>query len=273
MVYPLIFSDLDGTLLNHDDYSFHGAIHALEKIRQWNIPLILNSSKTMAEVVEVRNAMQNHHPFVVENGGAVLIPQGYFPDCGRPLTKHIFGPQRDEFLPLIHRIRKAGHFSFKGFDDFTTSEISQETGLSLEQAENAKKRIASEPIKWLGDHASMKHFQKALEQENLKLIKGGRFWHVMGDTDKARAMDWLVARFRKYKKSKITVIALGDSQNDKAMLEHSDLAVVIRRKNGHYMRISKPERSVIYTDSEGAEGWQEALDEVFTRFKTGYYNE
>lgn len=273
MMYPLIFSDLDGTLLNHDDYSFYGATHALEKIRKWDIPLVLNTSKTMTEVVDIRTALQNQHPFVVENGGAVLIPQGYFPYSERPLTEHIFGPHRDDFLPVIHRIRKAGHYLFKGFDDFTISEISQETGLPLEQAENTKKRIASEPIKWLDDHERIKHFQKELEQENLKLIKGGRFWHIMGETDKAGAMDWLVAQYRNYKSSEVVVIALGDSQNDKAMLEHADLAAVIRSNKGDHLRISKPERSIIYTEKQGADGWQEALDEIFNRLKTGHYYE
>ena len=269
MIYPLIFSDLDGTLLDHDDYSFHGAIDALEKIRKWNIPLILNTSKTMDEVVEVRTALQNQHPFVVENGGAVLIPQGYFPDCERPLTKHIFGRHRDEFIPVIHRIRKSGNYAFEGFSDFTVSEISQETGLPLEQAANAMKRTASEPIKWLGDQESMNLFRRELERQNLRLIKGGRFWHIMGNTDKAGAMHWLVTQYRNYKNSEVIVIAMGDSQNDKAMLEQADLAAVIRSSNGDHMHISKPEKSVIYSEKQGADGWQEAFDEISKRLRTG----
>lgn len=273
MVYPLVFSDLDGTLLNHDDYSFQGAVRALEKIRKRDIPLILNTSKTVAEVVNVRRALHNHHPFVVENGAAVLIPQGYFPGCEHSLNEHIFGLHRDEFLPVIHRIRKTGNYSFKGFSDFTATEIAEETGLSLEESENAKKRIASEPIKWMDEPNTLKYFQQELKQENLRLIKGGRFWHVMGGTDKASAMEWLVTQYRKYKSSEVLVIALGDSQNDRLMLEHADLAAVIRSSKGDHMLISKPEESVVYTDNPGAEGWQEAVDEIFKRINTGYNNE
>ena len=273
MAYPLIFSDLDGTLLNHHDYSFQEAVRALEEIRERKIPLILNTSKTIPEVTKVREALYNHHPFVVENGAAALIPQGYFPGCEKKLTEHIFGSHRDDFLPVIHNIRSAGNYSFKGFADFTAAQISAETGLSLDESENAKQRIASEPIQWLDDPDRMKQFQQELERNNLRLIKGGRFWHVMGDADKATAMNWLVAQYRKHKSNEIVVIALGDSQNDRLMLEQADIAAVIRSSTGGHLSISKPVNSVVYTDRPGAAGWQEAVDKIFKRLDTGYYYE
>ncbi len=42
----LVFTDLDGTLLNHDDYSWEAARPALEELQRQSIPLILVSSKT-----------------------------------------------------------------------------------------------------------------------------------------------------------------------------------------------------------------------------------
>ncbi len=273
MVYPLMFSDLDGTLLNHHDYSFKDAVRALEDIRERKIPLILNTSKTVVEVVKVRIALQNKHPFVVENGAAALIPQGYFPGSEQNLTEHIFGPRRDNFLPIIHHIRKAGDYSFKGFADFTAAQISEETGLSLEESENAKQRVASEPIKWMDEMDRLKQFQQELERKKLRLIKGGRFWHVMGDADKATAMNWLVAQYRKHISSEIVVIALGDSQNDRLMLQQADIAAVIRSSTGDHLPLAKPEKSVVYTDRPGAAGWQEAMDKIFKRLNTGYYNE
>ena len=46
----IIFTDLDGTFLNHDNYSFQESQEALEKIEQQRIPLIFTTSKTKIEV-------------------------------------------------------------------------------------------------------------------------------------------------------------------------------------------------------------------------------
>ena len=70
----ILFSDLDGTLLDHDDYRWHAAGPALERLKAANIPLVLNSSKTMPEIRALREELGNNDPFIVENGAAVVIP-------------------------------------------------------------------------------------------------------------------------------------------------------------------------------------------------------
>ena len=81
----LVFSDLDGSLLDHHDYSFGAALPAIEALRQRGVPLILCSSKTRAEIEPLRARLDNRDPFIVENGAAVFIPCGSLeqipPDC------------------------------------------------------------------------------------------------------------------------------------------------------------------------------------------------
>ncbi|RMG01121.1 MAG: mannosyl-3-phosphoglycerate phosphatase, partial [Nitrospirae bacterium] len=74
----IIFTDLDGTLLRADDYSFSEAKEALSLIKRRGIPLVIVSSKTRAEIEVYREKLGNTHPFVSENGGGVFIPLGYF---------------------------------------------------------------------------------------------------------------------------------------------------------------------------------------------------
>ena len=273
MLYPLIFSDLDGTLLDHNDYSYTAAIPALEKIKKLNIPLILNSSKTLPEIVDLRTELGNQHPFVVENGAAIFIPKDYFPGNDQPLTKHLLGPDREELLSIIHRLRETSRYPFKGFADFTVQQIAKETGLSLEQAEKSKNRIGSEPIKWLGDQQTLAHFQKALEQENLRLIKGGRFWHIMGQTDKFNAMKWLSIQYKKYYRKEILTIALGDSQNDKIMLENADFAAVIKRPDGSHLDLNPKKTVFFYTNNIASAGWCEAIDKIFKQINMELHHE
>ena len=74
----LVFSDLDATLLDHSTYSFAAAGPALLELKERGIPLILCTSKTRAETEVHRRALGNTHPFIIENGGAVYVPESYF---------------------------------------------------------------------------------------------------------------------------------------------------------------------------------------------------
>lgn len=265
MKFSIIFTDLDGTLLNHQNYSFAAAKPALEKIRQLNIPLIFNSSKTSAEILEYRHILDNRHPFIVENGGAVFIPQHYFPGTIEQEHTHILGAHRDQLLALIHDLRNKHQYQFTGFADLSVAELIEQTGLTEQQAVHAKQRIASEPIIWQDGKKQLSKFQRELEQQGMKILKGGRFLHVMGQTDKAIAMQWLVEQYHAAGHAKIRTIALGDSQNDKAMLEQADYAAVIRSAQGTHMLVDKP---VYYTQYPAPAGWREAIDKILLTLQT-----
>ena len=66
----VVFTDLDGTLLEHSTYSFAEAEEALDLLRSQDIPLVICTSKTRSEVEFWRRLLGNEHPFIVENGGA-----------------------------------------------------------------------------------------------------------------------------------------------------------------------------------------------------------
>ena len=273
MLYPIIFSDLDGTLLNQSDYSYTSAIPALEKIKKLKIPLILNSSKTLHEIVDIRKELGIHHPFVVENGAAIFVPQDYFPENKQPLTKHLLGPDRKELLATIHRLRKNNDYQFQGFADFTVPQLSKETGLSFKQAKKSKNRIGSEPIKWYGSQQSLTHFQKVLEQENLRLVKGGRFWHIMGQTDKYEAMKWLSNQYKKHYHKEILIIALGDSENDRIMLENADFAAAIKHPDGSHLNLSPTKTVLFKTKNAASAGWNEAISAIFKQINMEHLHE
>jgi predicted mannosyl-3-phosphoglycerate phosphatase (HAD superfamily) len=74
----IIFTDLDGSLLDHFTYSFELAIPLLKSLEQLHILVIFTTSKTVAEVEYLRRKIGNLHPFIVENGAGILIPENYF---------------------------------------------------------------------------------------------------------------------------------------------------------------------------------------------------
>ncbi len=258
----LVFTDLDGTLLDHDTYDWRPAGPALDELRRRGVPVIFNSSKTQAEQLALRTEIGNEHPFIVENGAAVVIPPSYFPapdDELEPAAGFLlkrFGASRAAILALLEELRAEGH-DFEGFSDWTPERLAAVANLPVERAAPALERCCSEPLLWRGDPASLHYLQERAAAAGMRLVQGGRFLHLMGRFDKAEALDWL--RWR-YEADGIRrrIIALGDSPNDAAMLDAADVAVVIRSARSATIEPLGPNR-VIRTDEPGPVGWNAAI--------------
>ena len=67
----IVFTDLDGTLLDHETYRFDAALPALETLAARGVPLVLATSKTAAEIGPIRQALGRDVPAIVENGGGI----------------------------------------------------------------------------------------------------------------------------------------------------------------------------------------------------------
>ena len=264
----IIFTDLDGTLLDHHDYRFDAALPALQAVRERDIPLILTTSKTLAEVVKINRALGNSRPAIVENGCALCFPldadypfdisgdeqlQGYAVRCSPP--------GHAEIRSFIARQRDQHHWQLRGFDDMNTAEVAEATGLPQDQAADAKQRLCSEPFQWLDSEENLARFIATAETAGLRVTRGGRFWHLMGKSSKALAVETMRDLFYPHSSTPTTVIALGDSENDRSMLQAADIAVVIKRHDGTHLDCAGMKRT-IYTEQAGPHGWNAAVLEI-----------
>ena len=60
----IVFTDLDGTLIDHNTYSYESAIISLNLLKEHNIPLIFCTSKTRTEIeIYEKNSILNVHLF------------------------------------------------------------------------------------------------------------------------------------------------------------------------------------------------------------------
>lgn len=260
----LIFTDLDGTLLDHHTYSYEPALPALECLKQRGIPIILNSSKTLDELQVYNEQLRNPYPVIVENGGALCWPSGYFSNLSPNLTSQgyevkLFSPSYSELVAILQRHGQQSDFDFQGFHDWDVARIAEVTGLSDVAAAKAKNRLCSEPLLWQGSADALTRFRRLLATDGLTTVQGGRFLHVIGDTDKARAMKSLLAIYRNQGYGISQTIALGDSPNDEQMLEAADIAVVVKNPDSPPLEITGKAR-VFYTENTGPAGWREAID-------------
>ena len=77
----VVFTDIDGTLIDINTAHYGKKTKGLiSSLKEKNIPLILASAKTWLEQNKIREDLGLFDPFIVENGGAIVIPKGYFPD-------------------------------------------------------------------------------------------------------------------------------------------------------------------------------------------------
>jgi mannosyl-3-phosphoglycerate phosphatase len=265
----IIFSDLDGTFLDHNNYSYEPAKPALQLIASNEIPLILTSSKTLAEIVEIQLELEINHPFIVENGGAVCIPPGYFE---RPTKRTVIGnfeidflgPHYEDILKDLSELKRESGFRFKGFDEMSIEEIMSLTELPRPKAASAKDRLCSEPLVWNDTPQNLKEFIGLLRKRRLKLLKGGRFYHLMGKTDKGKAVSYLTHLFKtEYPRSRLQTIGIGDSPNDIEMLSRVNIPVLVQRPDGTYIDVPAIPK-VIYADGPGPVGWNKAVMEILT---------
>lgn len=264
----LIFTDLDGTLLDHHNYRFDPALPALEAIRQRDIPLILTTSKTLAEAIELNKQLHNRQAVIVENGGAICFPLDRTYPFELTAHEHIaghavirFSPPYAQIREFITRQRDAFGYRMQGFGDMSVDQVSAATGLPRSAAQLAMQRLCSEPFTWDDRATHLDVLRSEAAKAGLSITRGGRFWHLMGDTSKARAILAMRALFTGPQDEAPTVIALGDSENDIEMLQNADIAVIVRRHDGSSLECHGI-RNTLRTQQQGPRGWNSAILQI-----------
>ncbi len=275
-----VVTDLDGTLLDHFSYSFEAARPALERLKALNIPIIINTSKTYAEVSDIQDAIGIDMPCIVENGSAIYLPVAmstvlpdYFNEIQIVGDKGVktIGVERESIVAFLHRLRESYGYQFEGFSDWSIGRVAKLTGLSVQQANKAMVRYFSEPIVWRGSDEDYQMFASQIEAQGLMLLKGGRFIHVLGRCDKGQSIMWLKALYERLDRGgrhhSIKMVALGDSQNDVAMLAQADIAVVVKSPAHPFPEIIQPQGEVIYTLADGPKGWNYMISTILDRLE------
>jgi mannosyl-3-phosphoglycerate phosphatase len=259
----VLFTDLDGALLDVHTYSWQGAEEALEEIERRKIPLVFCTSKTRAEVEYLRAKMGNRDPFITENGGGIFIPYGYFnqPMTGAERAGHnhgfALGRPYAEIVEALEEISAESGTSVAGFHSMNAREIAANTGLSVEMAQLAAKREFDEPFFFAASTpASEQKFLEIARLRGLGVARGDRFWHLFSGSDKGQAVRKLADIFRKSMHGRIRVAAIGSSANDLPMLAAANIAVLLPSSSGQYdASLLKRIPSVRLAQLAGPAGW------------------
>jgi mannosyl-3-phosphoglycerate phosphatase len=249
----IVFSDLDGTLLDHDTYSWDAARPALALMKERGIPLILASSKTAAEIADLRAEMSfSDCPAIVENGAGILEPGG--DSVANDAVVHAKLIAVLDEMPL--RLRE----NFSGFSDWTVNKVASRTGLSREAAAKAARRCFSEPGLWSGTGEDRVDFEARLAGKGVTARQGGRYLTLSFGTTKADRMREIAARYASGGDTPY-MVALGDAPNDVEMLETADMGVIVA--NPHAAPLPELDGEsighIIRTEKPGPQGWNESV--------------
>ncbi|MCW4025411.1 MAG: HAD-IIB family hydrolase [Candidatus Bathyarchaeota archaeon] len=219
-----VFADMDGTVLDKN-YSYHAVKPYVEKLQENGFCLIFCSSKTRAEIEYYRQTLGVDDPFVSENGAAIFIPKGYFSKnnfftCKKGNYEVVeLGVPYSVIRKGFERIKKKTGFALTGFGDLTAEEIAKTTGLPKEFALLARQREYSEPFN--GEILDEKVLFDAADAEQLRCVKGDRYYHLMGMHDKGAAVTILRDFFVETCGS-LKFVGVGNGPNDLSMLKVVD---------------------------------------------------
>lgn len=260
----LIFTDLDGTLLDHFSYSHAPADQLIPVLQHAGIPIIINTSKTFAEVTDLQSKLGIQAPFIVENGAAVFLPKSLFIDCPKECHSYqnywmkTFSQPRETWIELLKAQGAIYCDQFQGFSELSAKTIANLTGLTLEDAEKANQRMFNEPVLWHDNEDKADEFISHIKTHGANVLRGGRFIHVGDFTDKGRALEWLASLYHTDKSQQQTTIALGDGDNDTAMLEAAHLSVQVRSPVHSFPTLNNA-NFIYQTQGYGPQGWVEAI--------------
>ncbi len=226
----MIFTDLDGTILD-EKYSCQKVKPLISQLQALAVPIVICSSKTRAEIEFYRKEMGLAEPFIPENGSAIFIPEGYF-SYSYKFTKHTENYDVIELgIPYSIVRKKFANVKLNckaeiaGFADMTAENLAADSGLTGQLAKLAKMREYEEPFRIInGDE---KQVLAAIKQEGLNCTRGGRYFHLLGNCNKGKAVavlkDLYVREF-----GEIITFGVGNSRNDWEMLNIVDVPFLVR---------------------------------------------
>ena len=266
----VVFTDLDGTLLDAHTYAVGPVHQMLARLAAQRIPVVFCSSKTAAEQRPLRSALGlEHAPYIVENGSGVFVPDSAglaVTDWTRvPGIPHermrVLGQSFDAVRAGLARATARTGSPVAGFADLSSRQVAELTGLDDAAAARARQRDFSETLIDQCSPAEWSTLAVALAAEGLTCRHGGRFRTVSGaESDKGRAARLVAGLYSVALGQPGVTAGIGDSANDEGLLTSVDYPYLVAHHERSWAPLDIP--GLVRTASAGPCGWNEAIQHL-----------
>ncbi|MDF1526504.1 MAG: HAD-IIB family hydrolase [bacterium] len=265
MAEVIVFTDLDGTLLDHKSYGVRAALPAIDLLVRRGIPIIPVTSKTAAETRRWVKLLILEGPFICENGCGVVIPAGSLKV--RPAGavekdgewRISLGAGIEEVRRGLEELSESAGFSYRAFGQMSADELSSLTGLAGKELDQCLVREHEELFIILEEHDADSIGKKAAEK-GLHFTQGGRFYHLTSGVHKGDAVKILANLYREELPDPLFV-GIGDSFNDLPMFTSVDMPFLVQKPDGTYDPLV-PEDAACRVSGVGPRGWRIAVERV-----------
>ncbi len=264
----LVFSDIDGTFMNHESYSY-SVLKKYILLLKNHCQVIFNSSKTFEEINELNKTLKISSPFIVENGACIFFPEDYnqiFFDknffkhsnyLGYKLTKK----NSQSLITEINHLKKKYKFSF--FTEIDDLQLKKITNLNTQKLKKCRMRMFSNPLFWEDEENKKDQFKKEINSLGYEISSGGRFLHLSDSYNKGKAVKEFLKMFKLKREIIYKTISVGDSNNDLSMLELTDYSCIIKSSKKKLLLNKK--KNNYYSKNFAPKGWKESLEYIFKK--------
>ncbi|WP_019509503.1 mannosyl-3-phosphoglycerate phosphatase [Pleurocapsa sp. PCC 7319] len=211
----IIFTNLDILLPPLEEQNYESVISVIQELKHKNIPLILITDNTRAEITSLSQKIGLNDPLIVEQGSGIFIPQDNHLLITSETTKvddyHLYqlGCTYTEARAALKAVQEEIGKILRGFGDLDEEDIQPLIGSSLAMARRAKAREFSEYF-LTPNRIAIQELRQVATEYGFKIIFGDRLSLIMGQgADPKKAVQWLIQNYQTVSQDKLTPVGLG----------------------------------------------------------------
>ena len=253
----LLFTDLDGTLLNKKTFEFKAALNLIKNCISKGINIIPNSSKTDLELNEICEDLKIPKVYISENGSCIYGLNF----LSENLNKKICLSRNKDiiFKNFTDKINVKLQKKCLILENETLQNQIEVLGLPKNKISKAMNRKFSIPFIFLGNKEEEVELKKNVKRNGLNVQFGGRVLSLGDEVSKGDAMMRFISLLSNETKKNYISICVGDNENDFDMLDKCDYPCLV--KNGPLKNINFKNQCV-FSKKEAPDGWVEVVNKT-----------
>jgi mannosyl-3-phosphoglycerate phosphatase len=264
----VVVTDIDASLLEPGTRSLSDERAALDFLAKRGIPLIINSSRSRAEIERLHHTLEIVTPFISEHGSALFLPHRCLPfvpeNARAAVGGHVieFGRRYYQVVDTLRLVCRELSLDVVGFAELSIDEVARELGIPSAEAQLVKLREYTELFRIEDEsEATLSRLFKALRRRGLRAYQRGRHYLASATPDRAESLRTLKSHWRRAWGEHV-MVGLGDSEDDVSWLQFVDVPIFVENgRSGVPARVLRKLPTVRLTERRGRLGWSDAIFE------------